>query len=84
MTQMTDLSMRHSMPDTRHISVTYDPEAQVWWAESDDIPGLVTEASTLDALVERAEAAAIELLAISGAHGRVYLQFNPTRQVEMA
>ena len=28
------------------VRVHWDPEAQVWWAESDDVPGLVAEAAT--------------------------------------
>ena len=32
------------------VRATWDPEANVWVAESSDLPGLVTEAATLDAL----------------------------------
>jgi predicted RNase H-like HicB family nuclease len=32
------------------IRATWDPEAEVWVAESTDVPGLVTEAPTLDDL----------------------------------
>jgi predicted RNase H-like HicB family nuclease len=39
-----------------------DDEAQVWIAESDDMPGLVLEAKTADALIEEAKLAAVELL----------------------
>ena len=31
---------------SREVRVHWDPEAQVWWAESDDVPGLVAEAAT--------------------------------------
>lgn len=41
----------------------WDDEAQCWWAESDDIPGLVSEAATLDDLIARIIAVAPELLA---------------------
>ena len=34
---------------TIRISAEYDPEAEVWVAQSDDIP-LITEADTVDAL----------------------------------
>lgn len=44
------------------VSAFWDDEAKVWVATSDDIPGLTTEASTLDALVERVDAVAPELL----------------------
>ncbi len=48
----------------------WDAESGVWWAESDDIPGLVTEAPTFDALVERALAVIPELLEVNGVAAR--------------
>lgn len=47
------------------IHAAWDPEAKVWSAHSDDIPGLVTEAETWDALIARAAAAATELFALN-------------------
>ncbi len=44
------------------VTAQWDGEAKVWVATSDDIVGLVTEAPTLDALVERVTAVAPELL----------------------
>ena len=41
---------------------TWDPEAEVWVAESDDVPGLATGADTLDALVEKLKVVIPELL----------------------
>lgn len=35
------------------IRAEWDDEAQVWVATSDDVPGLVTEAPSIEALVER-------------------------------
>jgi predicted RNase H-like HicB family nuclease len=32
------------------VKATWDPEASVWVAETDDVPGLITEADTLEAL----------------------------------
>ena len=32
------------------VTATWDDEANVWVAESNDVPGLVTEAPTLEAL----------------------------------
>jgi predicted RNase H-like HicB family nuclease len=43
----------------------WDPEAGVWWAESADLPGLVSEAPTLDALIERVSVAIPDLLAVA-------------------
>lgn len=44
------------------VTATWDDEAEVWVATSDDIPGLVTEAPNLDLLRERILAVAPELL----------------------
>ena len=44
------------------VDAFWDSEAHVWVATSDDVPGLTTEAPTLDALVERVNAVAPELL----------------------
>ena len=48
-----------------HVVAKWDSEAKVWFAESDDIPGLVTEADTLEALIERITAVAPELLELN-------------------
>lgn len=73
------------MSDTRTVHATYDPENGVWWAESDDLPGLVSEAPTLDELVDRVMAVAGELLVANGKTTEgVSLQFIATRQVQMA
>ncbi|MCI0430739.1 MAG: DUF1902 domain-containing protein [Rhodospirillales bacterium] len=44
----------------------WDAEAGVWWAESDDIPGLVTEAKTFDDLVSNVCALIPDLLELNG------------------
>lgn len=73
------------MADTRHVQATYDPDAGVWWAESEDLPGLVSEAPTLDALIDRVMAVAGELLAANGTSAAgISLQFSVMRQVEPA
>lgn len=43
----------------------HDPESGWWWADSDDIVGLATEAPTYEALVERVRAVAPEIIAAS-------------------
>ena len=48
-----------------HVVANWDSEAKVWFAESDDIPGLVTEAPTLERLIERIRAVAPELLELN-------------------
>lgn len=47
------------------IKMTWDPEALVWVAESDDVPGLVLESGSFDALIERVRFAVPELLELN-------------------
>ena len=44
------------------IKAHWDGEAQVWWAESDDVKGLVAEADTLEALMRELRELVPELL----------------------
>ncbi len=44
------------------IKIIWDNEAGVWVATSQDVPGLVLESGSFDALVERVRIAAPELL----------------------
>lgn len=48
------------------IRAIWDDEARVWVAESDDVPGLVLESGSLDALIERLRYAVPEMLALNG------------------
>lgn len=48
------------------IRLTWDPEVRVWVAESDDVPGLVLESGSFDALIERVRFAVPELLELNG------------------
>lgn len=47
------------------VNFTWDEEASVWIAQSDDIPGLVLESGSLDALIERVRFAAPELIELN-------------------
>ncbi len=47
------------------IQADWDPEAKVWTATSEDVPGLVVEAETLDALVDEAKLLVPELLELN-------------------
>ena len=49
---------------TKQITVhaEWDPEAKVWVATSDDVPGLITEANTVEALAEKLSVMIPELL----------------------
>ena len=59
------------------ITFTWDDEASVWIATSDDIPGLVLEHSSFDVLVERVRLAAPELLGLNcGFTEEVCLDFS--------
>ena len=72
------------MPETRHIQAAYDAEVGVWWAESRDIPGLVSGAATFDGLVVRVMEVAGELLAAQGVvSGEVRLEFTTARQLHI-
>ena len=48
------------------INLSWDNKAAVWIATSQDIPGLVLESGSLDALIERVRLAAPELLTLNG------------------
>ena len=47
------------------VRFTWDTDAGVWIAESEDIPGLVLEHSSLDALMKRVRFAVPELLELN-------------------
>lgn len=51
---------------TFRVTAIWDDEAGVWVATSDDIPGLVTEAADLDALVKRIRSVVPELIEDNG------------------
>ena len=48
------------------IRMSWDEEAQVWIATSEEIPGLVLESGSYDALIERVRQAAPEIIALNG------------------
>lgn len=51
------------MPDQLfHVDASWDPEAEVWVATSEDIPGLATEASSLEKLRQKLRTIVPELL----------------------
>lgn len=47
------------------INLTWDSEAGVWIATSEDIPGLVLESGSFDALLERVRFAVPELISLN-------------------
>lgn len=62
------------------IKMLWDDEADVWVATSDDVPGLVLESGSFDALIERLKVAIPELVRLNGDVSRAYnLEFSATR-----
>ena len=49
-----------------HVHAAWDAEAEAWVATSDDVPGLVTGADTLEALVEKLRVLVPEMLEVNG------------------
>lgn len=49
-----------------HIEALWDDEVKVWVATSDDVPGLATEADTMEALMAKLRVMIPELLELSG------------------
>ena len=48
------------------VYATWDPEAGVWVAESEDVPGLATEADTIEAIADKLRTLIPELLDLNG------------------
>lgn len=48
------------------IRAEWDDEARVWVATSDDVPGLATEAETVESLIEKLKVMIPELLEANG------------------
>lgn len=54
------------MDNPLYVHADWDAEAGVWVATSNDVPGLATEAETVEALVVKLESMIPELLAANG------------------
>jgi predicted RNase H-like HicB family nuclease len=59
-----------------HVTAFWDDEAKVWVAASDDVPGLATEAETVEALLDKLRAMIPELLELSGCPAGVGIPFH--------
>lgn len=55
---------------TYRIDARWDPEAQVWVATSEDVPGLVTEAESIEILTRKLRVMVPELLVANGVFQR--------------
>jgi len=63
----------------------WDDEASVWIAESEDLPGLILESESFDALVEKVKKAVPELLELSGSNNhQIKLHFKAERLAVVA
>jgi predicted RNase H-like HicB family nuclease len=67
------------------IDANWDPDAGVWVATSDDVPGLATEASTIEALADKLRIMIPELLEAnhllsSGQSGAIAFELTSHRQ----
>ena len=56
------LSCRAVTGSVYSIRADWDPEAEVWVATSDDVPGLVTESPTIEALTAKLKTLIPDLL----------------------
>ena len=54
------------------INAFWDAEASVWVATSDDVPGLVTEAATMELLVDKLKVLIPDLLEANGLLPKAY------------
>jgi len=53
--------------NTLTVRALWDDDAKVWVAESDEVPGLVAEAATIDGLLEKLRVRVPELLELNRA-----------------
>jgi hypothetical protein len=65
------------MKNRFNVQVTWDGEAEMWVADSDDIPGLAAEAPDDKALWRKLEGLIPELLSLNE------VRINPNREIEV-
>jgi predicted RNase H-like HicB family nuclease len=58
--------MARSRDKERLVKAIWDAEAGVWVATSDDVPGLVTESKSFEALLKKLRSLVPELLELNG------------------
>ena len=66
------------------VQAVWDDEARVWVAESKDVPGLATGASTLEQLILKLETLVPELLEINQLPHQVGIQLDAHRDLVAA
>ena len=67
-----------------NVKFTWDDEAAVWVATSDDIKGLVLESGSADALIERVRIAVPELLELNRQSPAARINFRFEKTVGMS
>jgi len=65
------------------ISLTWDNEAYVWLASSNDVPGLLLESGSLDALMERVKFAIPDLLELKDTELKINFQAERLAEVQV-
>ena len=58
------------------VQFNWDSEAAVWYTTSDDVPGLLLESGSLDALIERVKNALPDLLELDGDESKTSLSIH--------
>lgn len=66
------------------VLLTWDRDASMWVATSDDVPGLVLESNSYDALIEKVKVAIPELLVLNSKEPLKTIQFISERLEEVA
>jgi Domain of unknown function (DUF1902) len=67
------------------IVARWDPDAKVWIATSEDVPGLVIEADSWPAMIEETRLVLPELMELSGSRGNdLSLTFRAEEHLELA
>jgi len=63
------------------VKANWDSDAKVWVAESDDVPGLVTEAGDMEQLIRKVKILIPELLELNkGNAGKTVIPFRVTSE----
>ena len=65
------------------VFLTWDNEAYVWLASSDDVPGLTLESGSLDALMERVKFAIPDLLELKDTNIKINFRAERVSEVHV-
>lgn len=85
-----DMSRSEKMPERPRVYATWYDDDAVWVVNNGDVPGLVTEADSLDSLVEQLDELVPEMLRINGMANsdgikeiEIVLQAELTRRIKL-